>query len=175
MFLQKYKIVIGGTLAAGKTNVIQSLSKTSVLSIDAMNIDPKTLEQNLNQVLIDHGEIELGDGVWVGLYATSTDYIDYIGAKLCTDAIGAIILIDHSQKTSIEDLEMYANSFKNHVDNIIIGITHTAQDPQQLLKKYRNWISMRDETIPLFAVDTQRKDDVLMMIQALVARAALNS
>lgn len=171
MFLQKYKIVIGGTLGAGKINAIQSLSKTSVLSIESINIDSPSTPQNLNRVLIDYGEVQLDEGVVVGLYATPTDHIDYIGAKLCADAIGAVILIDHTQKTSIEDLEMYADSFKNHVDNILVGITHTDQDPQQLLKKYRNWLSMRDESIPLFAVDTRRKDDVLMMIQALIARA----
>lgn len=90
---------------------------------------------------------------------------------LCKDAVGAVVLIDHSLKSAVDDLEYYVDAFKKHVSNIVIGVTHIDQDPQQLLKKYRNWISMRNETLPLFAIDARQKDDVLMLIEALIARA----
>ena len=171
MILQKYKIVFGGALGAGKTQAIQSLSDVSVLSIDAVNAVTESDPTKLSRVYIDYAEIELDEGLIVGLYAAPTAHLEAIGAKLCKDAVGAVILIDHSLKSAVEDLEYYVDTFKKHLANVVIGVTHLDQDPQQLLKKYRNWISMRNETLPLFAIDTRQKDDVLMLIEALIARA----
>ncbi len=171
MILQKYKIVFGGALHSGKTQAIQSLSEVSLLSIDIV-YPAKASDPNAQaRVNIDYAEIELDQGLIIGLYATPTAHLESIGAKLCKDAVGAVILIDHSVKNVVEDLEHYVDFFKKHVSNIVIGVTHLDQDPQQLLKKYRNWISMRNETLPLFAIDARQKDDVLMMIEALIARA----
>ena len=171
MILQKYKIVFGGALGAGKTQAIQSLSDVSVLSIDAVNAVTESDPTKLSRVNIDYAEIELDEGLIVGLYASPTAHLEAIGAKLCKDAVGAVILIDHSLKSAVEDLEYYVDTFKKHLSNVVIGVTHLDQDPQQLLKKYRNWISMRNETLPLFAIDARQKDDVLMLIEALIARA----
>lgn len=171
MILQKYKIVFGGALGSGKTKAIQSLSEVSVLSIDAVNAATESDPNTVSSVHIDYAEIELDEGLIVGLYATPTAHLDSIGAKLCKDAVGAVILVDHSLKSAVDDLEYYVDAFKKHVSNIVIGVTHLDQDPQQLLKKYRNWISMRNETLPLFAIDARQKDDVLMMVEALIARA----
>lgn len=171
MILQKYKIVFGGPLGSGKTNSIQTLTEVSVLSIDAINPAKKSDPNKVSSVNIEYAEIELDEGLIVGLYATPTAHLDLIGAKLCKDAVGAVILIDHSLKSAVEDLEYYVDAFKKHLSNIVIGVTHLDEDPQQLLKKYRNWISMRSETLPLFAIDARQKDDVLILIEALIARA----
>lgn len=171
MILQKYKIVFGGPLGSGKTKAIQSLSELSTLSIDAVNSAKESDPNKISSVNIEYAEIELGEGLIVGLYVTPSAHLDSIGAKLCKDAVGAVILIDHSLKSAVDDLEHYVDAFKKHVSNIVIGVTHLDQDPQQLLKKYRNWISMRNETLPLFAIDARQKDDVLILIEALIARA----
>lgn len=171
MILQKYKIVFGGPLGSGKTNSIQSLTEVSMLSIDAINPAKKSDPNKVSSVNVEYAEIELDEGLIVGLYAIPTSHLDLIGAKLCKDAVGAVILIDHSLKSAVEDLEYYVDAFKKHLSNIVIGVTHLDEDPQQLLKKYRNWISMRSETLPLFAIDARQKDDVLILIEALIARA----
>ena len=59
------------------------------------------------------------------------------------------------------------------MNNIIVGITHVDVDPQQLLKKYRDWMAMNNHVMPVFAVDARKKDDVLLMVEALIARAEI--
>ncbi len=172
VILQKYKIVFGGTMGAGKTEAIKSLSEVAVLSTEAVNTDEQSHSKALTTVGIDYGEIKLEDGVVVGLYGTpGQDRFDFIWSVICKGAIGAVILIDHSRKTALEDLQFYYDSFKEHVGNIIVGITHVDEDPQQLLKKYRDWMSIQNYSMPVFAVDAREKDDVLLMVEALIARA----
>lgn len=172
MILQKYKIVFGGTMGAGKTEAIQSLSDIKVLSTEAMNTDEAAHSKTLTTVGIDYGEIKLEDGNVVGLYGTpGQERFDFMWPVICQGAIGAIILIDHSSRTSIEDLAFYVGIFKTLVSNIIIGITHVDEDSQQLLKKYRNWLTMQQLNYPLFAIDAREKDDVLLLVEVLIARA----
>lgn len=172
MIIQKYKIVFGGTMGAGKTEAIRSLSEISILSTEAVNTDEQSHSKALTTVGIDYGEIKLDQGMVVGLYGTpGQDRFDFIWSVICKGAIGAVILIDHSRKSSLEDLEFYVNTFKEYVDNIVIGITHVDEDSQQLLKKYRHWLELKNYSMPLFAVDAREKDEVLLLVETLIARA----
>ncbi|QOW45559.1 MULTISPECIES: ATP/GTP-binding protein [Acinetobacter] len=174
MILQKYKIVFGGTMGAGKTEAIKSLSEVSVLSTEALNTDQDAHTKALTTVGIDYGEIKLEDGVVVGLYGTpGQDRFDFIWSVICKGAIGAIVLIDHSRKNALDDLKFYLESFKAHVGNIIVGITHVDENPQSLLKIYRDFSEMENYDLPIFAVDARKKDDVLLVVEALIARAEI--
>lgn len=156
----------------GKTQAICSLSETSVLTTEAMNTDQQAHHKPLITVGIDYGEIKLEGDLVVGLYGTlGQQRFDFVWSVICKGAIGAVILIDHSRRSSIEDLKFYINAFKDLVDNIIICITHVDEDAQQLLKKYRNWLSMQNHVMPSYAIDARKKDDVLLMVEALIARA----
>lgn len=176
MILQKYKIVFGGTMGAGKTEAIKSLSEISVLSTEAMNTDHESHTKALTTVGIDYGEIKLDDGVVVGLYGTpGQDRFDFIWTVICKGAIGGVILIDHARKSALEDLQFYVDSFKENLSNMIIGITHLDLDSQHLLKKYRDWAKHNNYSIPIFAVDARKKDEILMLVEALIARAEIEN
>ena len=113
MILQKYKIVFGGTMGAGKTEAIKSLSEINVLSTEAYNTDEQSHSKTLTTVGIDYGEIKLDDGITVGLYGTpGQDRFDFVWSVICKGAIGAVVLIDHSKKTALDDLKFYHNSFR---------------------------------------------------------------
>ncbi len=172
VILQQYKIVFGGKMGAGKTEAIKSLSEISVLFTEAQNTDEQSHSKALTTVGIDYGEIRLEDGVVVGLYGTpGQDRFDFVWSVICKGAIGAVVLIDHSQKDAIEDLKFYFQSFKEYVNNIVVGVTHVDENPQQLLKQYKDWMSLNQVNMPIFAVDARKQDDVLLMVEALIARA----
>jgi hypothetical protein len=172
VILQKYKIVFGGKMGAGKTEAIKSLSEISVLSTEAQNTDEQAHSKALTTVGIDYGEIKLDEGVIVGLYGTpGQDRFDFVWSVICKGAIGAVVLIDHTQKDALEDLKFYFQSFKEHLNNIVVGVTHIDENPQHLLKPYKDWMQLNQLTMPIFAVDARKKDDVLVMVEALIARA----
>lgn len=159
-------------MGAGKTEAIRSISEVDILSTEAFNTDEQSHSKALTTVGIDYGEIKLEDGIVVGLYGTpGQDRFDFIWSVICKGAIGAVILIDHSKKSALDDLKFYHDSFKEYVGNIIVGITHVDEDSEQLLKKYRDWMDMNNYLMPVFAVDARVKDDVLLMVESLIARA----
>ncbi|WP_445115116.1 GTP-binding protein [Acinetobacter sp. WZC-1] len=174
MILQKYKIVFGGTIGAGKTEAIKSLSEVDVVSTEAINTDEQAHSKVLTTVGIDYGEILLEDDVVIGLYGTpGQDRFDFIWPVICKGAIGAVILIDHSRKGALDDLKFYYDSFSEYVSNIIVGITHVDEDSSQLLKKYRDWMAIQNCIMPVFAVDARKRNDVLLMVESLIARAEI--
>lgn len=171
MILQKYKIVFGGKMGAGKTEAIQSISETTVLSTEALNTDSDAHSKALTTVGIDYGEIKIEDDITVGLYGTpGQERFDFMWPVICEGAIGAIILIDHSSRSVLDDLTYYVDIFSQFISNLVIGITHVDEDSQQLLKKYRNWMDMKNLNLPIFAVDARQKDDVLLLVEVLIAR-----
>ena len=96
MILQQYKIVFAGSMGAGKTEAIKSLSEIPVLATEAFNTDSKTHNKMQTTVGIDYGEITLDDGAKIGLYGTPGQArFDFIWPLICKGALGVIILVDH--------------------------------------------------------------------------------
>ena len=176
MILQQYKIVFGGTMGAGKTAAIKSLSDIPVVSTEAVNTDLDAHSKYLTTVGIDYGEISLEDGTKIGLYGTpGQDRFDFMWTIVCKGAMGTVVLIDHSNPNRLKDLEFYLDAFQKYSNNIVIGVTHLDEKKEQLLKIYYDWMTINNCHFPLFAVDARQKDDVLFMIETLIASLEVQS
>ena len=170
MILQQYKIVFGGSMGAGKSAAIRVLSDIPVIGTEAINTDTNAHSKYLTTVGIDYGEIVLEDETKIGLYGTpGQNRFDFMWSIVCKGAIGTVILIDHTRTERLQDLQFYLNAFQAYGNNIVIGITHLDQQDDQMLKIYRDWMQVNQHRYPLFAVDARQKDDVLLMIEALIA------
>ena len=176
MILQQYKIVFGGTMGAGKSAAINALSDIPVVSTEAVNTDLDAHSKYLTTVGIDYGEISLEDGTKIGLYGTpGQDRFDFMWTIVCKGAMGTVVLIDHSNPNRLKDLEFYLDAFQKYSNNIVIGVTHLDEKKEQLLKIYYDWMTINNCHFPLFAVDARQKDDVLFMIETLIASLEVQS
>ena len=176
MILQQYKIVFVGTMGAGKTAAIKSLSDIPVVSTEAVNTDLDAHSKYLTTVGIDYGEISLEDGTKIGLYGTpGQDRFDFMWTIVCKGAMGTVVLIDHSNPNRLKDLEFYLDAFQKYSNNIVICVTHLDEKKEQLLKIYYDWMTINNCHFPLFAVDARQKDDVLFMIETLIASLEVQS
>ena len=174
MILQHYKIVFAGTMGAGKSAAIQAISDINVLSTEALNTDTKAHHKALTTVGIDYGEITLEDDLKVGLYGTpGQERFNFIWSVICKGALGTIILIDHSIHNPIQQLNEYLESFKQMSNNIVIGITHIDAKTENTTAIYRNWAAQQSTSYPLFFIDARVKDDVLLLLEALIATAEI--
>jgi signal recognition particle receptor subunit beta len=170
MLLQQYKIVFGGIMGAGKSEAIKTISDIPVMQTEAINTDLNAHSKYLTTVGIDYGEIILDHETKVGLYGTpGQDRFNFMWPIICQSAIGIIVLIDHSRKERIQDLGFYLTAFKEYSKNIVIGITHLDEQKDQMLQIYRHYMKENNYKYPLFAVDARKKDDVLLMLEALIA------
>ena len=83
--------------------------------------------------------------------------------------------MNHSRTERLQDLEFYLDAFRAYGNNIVIGITHLDEKDDQVLKIYRDWMLIRDLHFPLYAVDARNRDDVLLMIETLIASVEINT
>lgn len=170
MILHQYKIVFGGTMGSGKSTAIKTLSEVEVVSTEALNTDLASHDKLLTTVGIDYGELTLDDGVKVGLYGTpGQDRFDFIWAVICKGAIGTIIMIDHAAENPLLDLDQYTQAFHPFGNNIVIAITHIDRKPERTLSIYREWLANRKLNYPLFFIDARKQDDVLLLVETLIA------
>lgn len=176
MILHQYKIVFGGTMGAGKTTAIQSLSDIDVLKTEAFNTDAEAHNKLETTVGIDYGEITLDDGVKVGLYGTpGQDRFDFIWSVICKGAIGTVILINHNAEQPLKDLEFYVNSFREFTTNMVVGITHFDANTSRSTAMYREWLDQQQlGQVPLFFVDARNAKDVHLMVEALIANVEVH-
>ena len=176
MILQRYKIVFGGTVGAGKSAAIQALSDVSVISTEALNTDLSVSSKALTTVGIDYGEIKIDDELTIGLYGTpGQTRFDFMWDIVCQGTMGVVLMIDHSRSERLQDLEFYLEAFERYSKNIVIGISHLDVKDDQMLKVYRDWLARRKSNYALFKVDARQKDDVLLMTEALLATAEVNA
>jgi len=175
MILQQYKIVFAGSMGAGKTEAIKSLSEIPVLATEALNTDSQAHNKMQTTVGIDYGEITLDDGVKIGLYGTpGQSRFDFIWSVICQGALGVILLVDHNSKVPIEELEAYLETFKDYTQNISIGITHIDENKEQSTSIYRDWLIQNDYQYPLFFIDARKQEHILLMIESLIAALEVN-
>ena len=175
MIIQQYKIVFGGTMGSGKSSAIKALSEIDVLSTEALNTDLESHEKMLTTVGIDYGEITLDDGVKVGLYGTpGQERFEFIWAVICKGAIGTIVMIDHATENPLIDLEQYVQAFQPFGNNIVIAVTHIDLKPERTLSIYRDWLKTRELNYPLFFVDARQQDDVLLLVETLIANVEVH-
>ena len=175
MIIQQYKIVFAGSMGAGKTEAIKSLSEIPILETEAFNTDVQSHQKTQTTVGIDYGEITLDDGIKIGLYGTpGQSRFDFIWSVICEGAIGVILLLDHNSSNPIAELESYLETFKNYNDNIAIGITHVDENKGQSTTMYREWLTQNNYQYPLFFIDARKQEHILLMIESLITTLEVN-
>lgn len=169
--MQRLKIVFSGPMGAGKTQAISSLSDIPVVSTEVQNTDLDAHTKALTTVGMDYGELTLEGGTSIGLYGTpGQDRFNFIWPILSQGALGIVILIDHSAADPVKDLEHYLNTFDKIYDGrIVIGVSQVDRMPEREFSIYRDWLEQTNRNLPLFAVDMRKKDDVLLLIESIIA------
>ena len=78
-------------------------------------------------------------------------------------------MIDHATENPLIDLDHYVQAFQPFGNNIVIAITHIDRKPERTLSIYRDWLKARELNYPLFFVDARQQDDVLLLVETLIA------
>lgn len=169
--MQRLKIVFSGPMGAGKTQAISSLSDIPVVSTEVKNTDLGANSKLLTTVGMDYGELTLDDGTGIGLYGTpGQERFSFIWPILSKGALGVVILIDHSAHDPIADLEHYLKTFDEIYDGrVVIGVSQIDNMPERPFSIYRNWLDSSQRNLPIFPVDMRKREDVLMLVESIIA------
>ena len=169
------KIVFTGPPGAGKTTAITALSDVAPVSTDVANHDAG-LAKLRTTVGLDFGSVRLGDGETVRLYGTpGQDRFSFMWEIVGRGAMGVILLIDGSSPNAIPDLRSYATAFRRiaPAQPFIVGVGRTGPEDIDLLDGCAMALDSLRLAAPVFSVDVRKREDVLLLIETLLASLEL--
>jgi uncharacterized protein len=169
------KIIFAGPVGAGKTTSISAVSDIMVVGTEAKASDEVAERKANTTVAMDYGVLNLEGGKKVHLYGTpGQTRFDFMWEILSEGAMGFVILIDSARPDPLADLEKYVGSFRNSItkcnDALVIGVTRTELNPQVgFLDKIHERLAAMKLNVPVFEVDGRQREDVKLMLLALLA------
>jgi uncharacterized protein len=171
------KIVFAGPMGAGKTTAIACLSDIEPLRTEVPNSDRSEADKDTTTVGMDYGEITLADGRKVKLFGTPGQArFAFLRRSVSRNALGAIVLIDNGRPNPLEDLAIQLSCFEELVasGSVVVGIGRLATHPEPSLEQYGDFLATAHSLVPLLRVDVRRREDVLMLLEALLCQIEAN-
>jgi signal recognition particle receptor subunit beta len=169
----KIKLVFTGSVGAGKTTAIGTISEVPILSTEVKPSETAVARRKSSTtVAMDYGEITLEDGNKLYLYGTPGQRrFDFMCHILTKGALGLIILIDNTHPEPLEDLDYYLNLNADFLskNQAVIGVTHYDEINQPSIEDYCHCLHERGEFWPVVRADARKSEDVVMLIEILLA------
>jgi uncharacterized protein len=167
----EYKIIVTGTMGAGKTTAIAAISDIAPVRTEAINSDLSSSLKSMTTVALDYGEIVLSGGDRVRLHGTPGQArFSFMWEILSKGALGLILLIDSSSPTPLEDLARFLDAFDELARSsaVVVGVTHRDAKAGPTLSEYTELLNARSLALPLFCIDGRDRDHVLLLVDALL-------
>lgn len=166
-----HKIIFTGPVGAGKTTAIAAISDIEPIRTDEAASDMTTNRKPDTTVAMDYGMIRLGEKEKVHLYGTpGQERFDFMWDILTKGGIGLVLLLDNTRPQPFHDMRFYINAFRDFIDNtrLVVGISQMDLKPTPGLDEYITCLKELDINAPVFEVDPRKREDVSMLIQALL-------
>lgn len=166
-----HKIIFTGPVGAGKTTAIQSLSDAPIVSTDAKAQDMTAQRKQTTTVAMDYGIMHLSDNERIHLYGTpGQERFDFMWSILTDGGIGLILLLDNTRQAPLKDLAFFLNAFRDFIakTSLVIGVTRADLKTTPYLDEYHQELDRVGIRAPVFQVDARSRDDVSLLVQALL-------
>lgn len=170
---KEIKFVFTGSVGAGKTCAIASISEVDPVSTEVKSTEKEVLRhKQTTTVAMDYGYITLDNGERLFLYGTPGQRrFDFMCHILTKGALGLIILINNSHENPLAELDYYLNLNAAFLleNPAIIGVTHFDITDKPGIEDYYEALDERGDAWPVIRVDAREKDDVNILLHVLVA------
>ena len=170
--MSEIKLIFTGTPGAGKTTAIGAISEIPPVTTDMAATDELTAQKAETTVAMDFGEISLEDGQKLRLYGTPGQRrFEFMWRILAEGGLGLIVLIDNTRPEPLQDLSIYLDNFADFIreTGAVVGVTRTDLQGSPSVDDYYDFLASRGEMLPVFEADVRKKDDVLMLLDALIS------
>ncbi len=170
--MSQYKIIFTGPSGAGKTTAIGAISDIPPVKTDEASVETAGYVGKKGiTVALDYGMMRLSSEDKVHLFGTpGQERFDFMWEILVQGGLGLVLLIDNTSDTPFEDMHFFLNAFKHfiHDTRVAIGVTRMDLNPSPSIEDYYAEIQKADLRPPIFEVDARSKEDVSLLLQALM-------
>ena len=170
--MREHKILITGTMGAGKTTAIAAVSEVPPVRTDVANTDASVAKATTT-VGFDYGLLTLDNGDRLRLFGTPGQArFDFLWTILAKNALGLLVLVDNSRPDPLADLQAYVDGFADQLRALpcVVGVGRLGTHPFPSLDDYAAHLGEQGLAVPLLEVDVRRRDDVLLLLDALLAQ-----
>jgi len=174
--MKEHKIVFTGTMGAGKTTAIAAISEAPPVVTDVANTDA-TLAKERTTVGLDFGLLTLDSGERLRLFGTpGQSRFDFMWRILAQEALGIVILIDNSREDPLADLRTYTEGFADALAHTpcVVGVGRSESHPSPSVDDFAEVLHGAGLVLPVLPVDVRRRDDVVMLLDVLLAQSEAN-
>lgn len=160
------KIVITGSVGAGKTTAIHAVSEKPPITTETVPTDEVKGIKNTTTTSMDYGSYT-NSGSKIHVYGTpGQQRFSFMSAVLTKGACGLIILITNNQTNPLEDLDHYLNNNKEFLSKkpAVVGITHLDVNSSHDISIYTNFMEKQGISWPVIPIDARKNTDVHKLI-----------
>lgn len=168
--MREHKILITGTVGAGKTTAIGRVSEIAPVVTDVYNSDA-SIDKARTTVGLDFGQLTLDNGDRVRLFGTPGQArFDFLWKILARNALGLIVLMDNSRPNPLSDLSVYLDGFSDALRTLpcVVGVGRMQEHPAPTLDDYAECLAATGRVFPILGVDVRNRDDVILLIDTLL-------
>jgi hypothetical protein len=170
------KFVFTGSVGAGKTCAIRTISEIDPVSTDVKSSEKEVLRhKQTTTVAMDYGYITLENGERVYLYGTPGQRrFDFMCHILTKGALGLVILINNEMDDPLDELDYYLNLNAAFLleNPAIIGVTHFDVKNTPSIEDYYMALDERGDAWPVVRVDAREQEDISILLHVLIAALA---
>jgi len=169
--MSQYKIIFTGPVGAGKTTAIDSISDVPPVKTDAAASDMTKTRKAATTVAMDYGIMNLDDGEKIHLYGTpGQERFDFMWDILTVGGIGLVLLLDNTRADPFKDMQFFLDSFGKFISetSVAIGVTQMDLSSNPSINEYHKYLQGSDLKPAIFAVDARVKNDISLLVQALL-------
>ncbi len=167
---REYKLLFAGPMGAGKTTALTAISDIAPIATEAHNSDREQHSKASTTVGFDYGEVALDGGERLRLYGMpGQSRFDFMWKIASEGALGVVVLLDNTRPDPLADLALYVQSFATHAAQaaMVVGIGRSGEGGPRI-DSYNRWLADQRLAIPAFSVDVRRRNDVLLLLDALL-------
>ena len=176
--MNELKVVLTGTMGAGKTTAIHAISDVATLSTEVPLSDGATAEKSLTTVGFDHGSCRVGDDTVLKLFGTPGQArFRFMWDILGAGAFGLIVLADNRSADPVADVVGFLGVFARHVPQrrTVVGVGRSETHPRPSIDDYHAGLARAGFEVPVLSVDVRRAEDVRLLLSVLVSMVEVDN
>lgn len=168
----EHKIVILGSMGAGKSTLVRTVAGGEVVDTDVENTDAVSAKL-ATTVAMDYADMALPNGDRIRLYGSpGQTRFSFIWPILLEGASGAVVLLDASAEDALAEIDQYLDTLLEHAAAVpaVVGLTKLDLAPGDTVQGIAAHVASRARGLPVVPLDAREDAQILMLMDILMTQ-----